>query len=88
MSEPKMTDESRKHWLVRRSTIRNLSVFGLVVLAAVTALDAVVHGHPYFGVDGWFGFYSAYGFLTCAAMVIFAKLLGFVLKRKDTYYDE
>lgn len=80
--------EKQDHWLARPSTIRMLIWTGFAVLAAVTALDAVVHGHPYFGVDGWFGFYSGYGFVTCAIMVIFAKLLGFVLKRKDTYYDE
>lgn len=88
MSPQRRTDRHKDHWLARPSTIRMLSVIGLVVLAAVTALDAIVHGHPYFGIDGWPAFYSLYGFLTCAAMVVFAKVLGFVLKRKDTYYDE
>jgi len=41
-----------------------------------------------FTLDTTFGFFAWYGFLTCAAMVIGAKLLGIFLKRKDTYYDE
>jgi hypothetical protein len=48
----------------------------------------VVHGHSYFWIDGTFGFYSWYGLLTCAAMVLFAKGLGVFLKRDDTYYDD
>lgn len=76
------------HWLVRPTTIRLLWRWGLVVLAGLTLLDLVVHGHPAFGIDGTFGFYSWYGFATCAAMIIGAKGLGFFLKRKDTYYDD
>ncbi|MFP3943579.1 MAG: hypothetical protein ACLFWF_06790 [Alphaproteobacteria bacterium] len=88
MNEQVRKEEHKDHWLARRSTIRMLIWVGLAVLAAVTALDTIIHGHPHFGVDGWFGFYSGYGFLTCAVMVLFAKFLGFFLKRKDTYYDE
>ena len=39
-------------------------------------------------LDTSFGFYAWYGFLTCAAMVVGAKVLAVVLKRKDDYYDE
>ena len=88
MSKHAQPDDRHKHWLMRRSTIRMLITVGLVILAGVTALDLAVHGHPHFGMDGWFGFYSGYGFITCAIMVIFANLLGFFLKRRDTYYDE
>ena len=52
-----------------------------------------LHHHPHFEesgftLDGGFGFYAWYGFLTCAGMVALAKILGIFLKRKDTYYDE
>lgn len=80
--------ENEKHWLVRKSTIKGLWIGGYLLLAVLTLLDLTLHPHPYFGVDGSFGFYSWYGFLTCAAMVVGAKGLGYILKRKDTYYDD
>lgn len=54
---------------------------------ALVVADFAVHGQPHFGVDGVFGFYAWYGLLTCVAMVLFAKALGVILKRDDTYYD-
>lgn len=95
MSEqPRRSDPSNDaragddHWLVRPATIRKLWwIFG-AILAATVAAQLFVHVHAYFGVDGWPGFNAVYGFLTCVAMVVFAKLLGFVLKRPVDYYDE
>lgn len=80
--------EQDKHWLVRQSTIRLLWIVLISVLAILTLMDFVIEHHPHFGLDGTFGFFSWYGFITCVAMVIFAKGLGFILKRKDTYYDQ
>lgn len=88
MSETKK-DPRQKHWLVRPQTIRLLSVGGIVLLIAVTLLDfTLAHPHAYFGIDGSFGFYSWFGLVSCALMVLSAKLLGFILKRPDTHYDD
>lgn len=76
------------HWLVRPNTIKLLWLGGIVLLAFVTWLGTTVHPHEKFGMEGSLGFYSWYGFATCVAMVVFAKLLGFVLNKKDTYYDQ
>lgn len=84
MSEP---DPRKTHWLCRPETIRKLWIGGIALLAVVALLDVVIHKHAYFGVDGTFGFYSWYGFLTCVAMVVFAKVLGIILKRGDDYYE-
>jgi len=74
------------HWLVRPATIRKLWwIFG-TILALTVAAQLLVSVHGYFGVDEWIGFNAGYGFLTCVAMVVFAKLLGFVLKRPADYY--
>ena len=35
-----------------------------------------------------FGFFAAFGFFACLAMVLFAKFLGVFLKRPDSYYDD
>ncbi|MPZ37484.1 MAG: hypothetical protein GEU95_05375 [Rhizobiales bacterium] len=75
------------HWLVRESTIKKLWVAFAVVLIATVLMDLVVAHHPYFGLDGTFGFGAWFGFVSCAAMVIVAKALGLFLKRPDTYYD-
>lgn len=78
---------SRRHWLYRPENIRKLWIAGAVVLALTVAaqIGVVIHGH--FGFDGWFAFFAGYGFLSCVAMVLFAKVLGWFIKRRDTYYD-
>ena len=75
------------HWLVRPGTVRGLWVGFGVVLAGLVLGDLLIHGHPGFGVDGTFGFYAWYGLGTCVAMVLFAKGLGVLLKRRDGYYE-
>jgi sterol desaturase/sphingolipid hydroxylase (fatty acid hydroxylase superfamily) len=76
------------HWLARPATIKLLwRVFAAVLVLLVLA-QAVIYVKGYFGVDGWFGFAAAYGFLSCLAMVLFAKALGYVLKRDEDYYDD
>jgi len=77
----------KDHWLARASTIRPLWIVFAVVLAATVLMDLVIAHHPYFGIDGTFGFGAWFGFVSCIAMVVFAKALGTVLKRPDTYYD-
>ena len=84
----KARKRSEPHWLVRPATIRLLWRGGLAVLAVLTLADLLLTPHPYFGIDGSFGFYSWYGLLTCAVMVFFAKGLGYFLKRDDAYYGD
>jgi len=85
---PPPNETKDMHWLVRPATIRHLWRGGLIILALTVLADLLLTPHPRFGIDGSFGFYAWYGFLTCAAMVIGAKALGLLLSRKDTYYDE
>ena len=75
------------HWLVRPRTIRRLWAFFIVVLALTVLADLVIEHHPYFGVDGTIGFGAWFGFASCVALVLVAKVLGAVLKRPDSYYD-
>jgi len=78
----------KQHWLTRPETVRRLWTWGSVALAITVLAQIPVHLHAYFGVDGWFGFNATFGFLTCVAMVLFAKALGMLFKRKDSYYDD
>jgi len=76
-----------EHWLTRKSTIRRLWIGSAVALAATVLMDLAIEHHPYFGLDGTFGFGAWFGFASCVAMIAFAKALGAILKRPDTYYD-
>lgn len=75
------------HWLVRPDTIRKLWISGCGLLGLLVVADLLLTPHPYFAIDGTFGFYAWYGFLTCTAMVVGAKALSLWLKRDDTFYD-
>ena len=81
-----MTDPQRP-WLTRPDTIRLLWRWLYAVLALTVIAGLFVDLHPHFGIDGWFAFYAAFGFGTCVAMVVGAKLLGLFIKREDTYYE-
>ena len=84
MSESQHDD----HWLARPRTIRLIWRLSAAVLALLVVAQAFIYVKGYFGVDAWFGFGAAFGFLSCLAMVVFAKALGFVLKRDEDYYGE
>ena len=88
MTAPIPQDERGKHWLMRRATIRILWIVLSVALTITVLFDFVVDQYVVFGVEGIFGFAAWYGFLTCVAMVLAAKGLGFFLKRTDRYYDD
>ncbi len=75
-------------WLARPSTIRLLWWVFAVVLVVSVAVQLMFKVKGYFGVDGWLGFGAVFGFLACLAMVLFAKLLGWFLKRNEDYYQE
>ena len=83
-----MNDHNTDHWLVRPATIRWIWRVSIAVLAITVLLQLVIKVKGYFGVDGWLGFGAAYGFLSCLAMVLVAKGLGYVLKRDENYYAE
>lgn len=58
-------------------------VCGLTVIP-----DFFTFRHAYFGIDASFGFYAILGFLSCAVLILFSKLVGLVLKVKENYYDK
>jgi hypothetical protein len=44
--------------------------------------------HPHFEIESWFAFAAWYGFGTCILMIVVAKGLALVLKRRDSYYAD
>ena len=83
-----MTDKTQDHWLVRKSSIRIMWIGGIVLLVLTLLAEFLIPTKGYFGLDDWPGFGAAFGFFTCLLMVVFAKLLGFFLKRREGYYAE
>jgi hypothetical protein len=77
MSRPEPVRLSRRTW----------TVFGAVLLATLVA-EPFVHHHASFGLDGTPAFAAWFGFASCMAMVLVAKLvIGKLLARRDDYHD-
>jgi len=85
MSEKPSTDDD--HWLTRPASVRRLWIAFALVLAAVVLLQLTVKVKATFGLDGSFGFGAWFGFAACVAMVLVARVLGWLLKRPEGYYD-
>ena len=83
-----MNDSQNQNWLVRPTTIKLLWRVFIAILALTVLAQLVIKEKGYFGVNHWFGFVAAFGFLSCVAMVLLAKVLGFVLKRDENYYND
>ena len=77
----------KPHWLERRGTTRGLWIVYLCMLALTVLASLFMEEHAVFGIEGSFAFSAWFGFLSCIGMIVFAKLLGRLLQRKDTYYD-
>lgn len=61
--------------------------WGLVVVGGILAsLDLFYTKKTYFDTEHFPGFYALYGFFMCAALVVAAKAMRFLLMRDETYY--
>ncbi len=60
----------------------------IAVLALTVAAQLLVEPHPHFVVERLFAWNALYGFLACAVLILVAKALGLLLKRRDAYYDD
>jgi hypothetical protein len=76
------------HWLVRPRTIRTLWIVFCIVLALTLLAQVFIVIKSSFDMDGWPGFAAVFGFLACLALVLVARGLGLLLKRRDDYYDD
>jgi hypothetical protein len=72
----------------RPDTIRKLWIMLYVVCGLLVVPDFFTHKHPHFGYDGILGFYALLGFVSCAVLILFSKLVGLFLKAKEDYYDK
>ncbi len=75
-------------WFYKPDSVRKLWKWGAIVLVLTLLAQIFVPIHGEFAVAEIFGFFALYGFATCVLMVVVAKLLGFLVKRPDDYYDD
>ena len=83
MKKKKEFDYFDKPENIRKLWIMLYAVCGLLVVP-----DFFIHRHPHFGFDGFIGFYALFGFVSCAILILFAKVAGWVLKVREDYYDD
>lgn len=76
------------HWLSRPTTIRRLWIVFAAILVLTVGAEFLIHIKGYFGYDDWPAFGAVFGFGACVAMVLLAKGLGLLLKRRDDYYHD
>ncbi|MEM6793939.1 MAG: hypothetical protein AAF725_08135 [Acidobacteriota bacterium] len=57
-----------------------------VVLEGVFRLFGHSYDHLHFGYEGWLGFHAGWGFVTFAALVAAARVLGALTRRDEDYY--
>ncbi len=72
----------------RPDVIRKLWILLYVVCGLTVVAELFAHRHPHFGFDNFFGFSAVLGFVSCAALILFSKLVALLLKAREDYYDD
>jgi hypothetical protein len=75
------------HWLYRPGTPRLLWIGFAIVLALTVVAGFFVDLHPHFAFESLPAFFALYGFGACVILVVGSRLVGMLLKRRDSYYE-
>ena len=67
--------------------LRRLWAGFVAVLSLTLVAEVFVEAHPHFEIERLYAFNAVYGFLACAGLILVARAIGLVLKRRDDYYD-
>ena len=67
-----------------RRRVRKYFYISLVLLLAI---DLFIPKHGHFAWEEAPFFFAAYGFIGCVSLIFIAKVLRFLVKRKEDYYD-
>lgn len=77
----------KQNWFYRESSIKKIWIGAITILALTVLIEVFLALHPHFIIERLFAFHAVYGFMSCVGMIVFAKVLGYLIKRKDDYYD-
>jgi protein-S-isoprenylcysteine O-methyltransferase Ste14 len=58
-----------------------------VICILLFVLDFILHRHVSHSWEGLTGFYAIFGFIACVTLVLVAKQMRRILRRKEDYYD-
>ena len=83
-----MAEQEQKDFLERPKTLRVLWIILYAICALTLLPELFIVRHPHFGFDSFFGFYAVLGFISCAVLILLAKLGGMFLKRQESYYEK
>ncbi|MEM9057466.1 MAG: hypothetical protein AAGD86_08315 [Pseudomonadota bacterium] len=88
MTESGKREGQRDSGLVRPATLRRLRVTGVLLLVLIV-VAGTLHGTPArFPVGDWLGFGALFGAASGLALLLIARLLGAVIGRDASYYDD
>jgi uncharacterized membrane protein len=87
MTDPAHHDDRQTYWLDDPGNVRKVSIGLIVLCVALMLLDLVMHKHPHFPIENWFGFYGFFGFISFVSIVLAGKVMRRVVGRKEDYYD-
>lgn len=75
-------------WFDKPQNIKRLKIGFYILLVLLVLPDFFVHKHTLFSsIEAVPGFYALFGFISCVAIILISKLLGFALKKDENYYD-
>ena len=80
--------EDKPRWLDHPRNVTRIYHGLWIAGVLLAALDFVLHRHAEAGVDALYGFYAAYGFIACVALVLAAKGLRRMVMRPEDYYGD
>ena len=75
-------------WFDLPQNIKRLKIGFYIVLVLLVLPDFFIHKSTLFSsIEAVPGFYALFGFISCVAIILISKLLGFVLKKNEDYYE-
>ncbi len=79
--------EDKRYWLDKPQNVNRIIYCLFAACAFFLLIDFVLPRHGVFPFEAWPGFYAWYGLIGCIGLVLAAKLMRHVLKRREDYYD-
>jgi len=87
MSEPERPAGEPKRWLDERRNVDRVFHLLVGVCAALVAADLLYAKHGHFAFEDFVGFHAGFGFVAYVSLILTAKGLRRLTKRREDYYD-